>query len=122
LINGVAMAKKRVAVVIKSNPFSWKTFEALRQAVGLSMEHDVKVLFIKEGVYTLTDWKPRLIGVEPIDKSIEALGMMGAGIVVEEEALRERGIKLKDWGVDIQIQPEEEVSEIVKNSEVVLVW
>ncbi|NPA13144.1 MAG: DsrE family protein [Aquificae bacterium] len=116
------MAKKRVAVVIKSNPFSWKTFEALRQAVGLSMEHDVKVLFIKEGVYTLTDWKPRLIGVEPIDKSIEALGMMGAGIVVEEEALRERGIKLKDWGVDIQIQPEEEVSEIVKNSEVVLVW
>ncbi|NPA58809.1 MAG: sulfur reduction protein DsrE [Aquificae bacterium] len=116
------MARKKVVVIIKSNPFSWKVFEALRQAVGLSMEHSLSVIFIKEGVYTLTDWKPEMIGIEPIDKSIEALGMMEAELIVEEEALRERGIKLKDWKTPITVMPEEEVCEKVKDAEVVLTW
>ncbi|WP_457639443.1 DsrE family protein [Persephonella sp.] len=116
------MARKKVIVIIKSNPFSWKAFEALRQAVGLSMEHNLTVVFVKEGVYTLTDWKPQMIGIEPIDKSIEALGMMDADIVVEEEAVRERGIKLKDWSVPIHIKPKDEICETVKDAEVVLTW
>jgi tRNA 2-thiouridine synthesizing protein C len=116
------MARKKVVLIVKSNPFSWKAFEALRQSVGLSMEHRLTVVFMKEGVYTLTDWKPEMIGIEPIDKSIEALGMMDASIVVEEEAIRERGIKLKDWPVPVDVKPKEEISEIVKEAEVVLTW
>ncbi|NPA17508.1 DsrE family protein [Persephonella sp.] len=116
------MAKKKVVVIIKSNPFSWKAFEALRQAVGLSMEHNLSVIFLKEGVYTLTDWKPEMIGIEPIDKSIQALGMMEAKLIVEEEALRERGLKLKDWDTPINVMPKEEICEAVKDAEVVLTW
>lgn len=116
------MAKKKACVIIKSNPFSWKVFEALRQAVGLSMEHNLYVIFLKDGVYSLTDWNPEMIGIEPLDKSIQALGMMEAKIVAEEEAVRERGIKLKSWGTDINITPLEEISKIVEESEVVIVW
>jgi len=116
------MARKKLTVVIRSNPFSWKTFEALRQAVGAAMNHEVNVVFLREAVYALTDWNPKLIGIEPFDKSISALGMMNAKIFVEEEAVRERGVKLKDWEAEIQIEPKEEICELIKNSEVVLTW
>ena len=116
------MAKKKIVLIVKSNPFSWKAFEALRQAVGLSMEHNLTVVFMKEGVYTLTDWKPQMIGIEPIDKSIEALGMTEASVVAEEEAIRERGIKLKHWPVEVKIKPKEEVCELVEDAEVVITW
>ncbi|WP_029521794.1 DsrE family protein [Persephonella sp. KM09-Lau-8] len=116
------MAKKKVVVIIKSNPFSWKAFEALRQSVGLSMEHSLSVIFLKDGVYTLTDWKPQMIGIEPIDKSMEALGMMEASVIAEEEAIRERGIKPKDWPVEVQVKPKDDICEIVKEAEVVITW
>ncbi len=116
------MAKKKVVVLIKSNPFSWKVFEALRMSVGISMEHKISVVFIKDGVYSLTDWKPKLIGIEPLDKSVEALGMMDAEIVAEEEAIRERGIKLKEWPTKINILPKDDISELIKDAEVVLSW
>ncbi len=116
------MARKNVVFIIKSNPFSWKTFEALRQAVGASIEHSVSVIFIKDGVYALTDWKPELIGIEPLDKSIESLGMMGARIIAESEAVRERGIKLKDWGVEISIMDKDKICDMTKDAEVVITW
>ncbi len=116
------MAKKNLIFVVKSNPFSWKAFEALRQAVGCSMEHKVTVIFIKDGIYTLTDWKPQMIGIEPIDKSIDALGMMDATILVEEEALRERGVKLKKWSTPVHIKSKDDICEIIKESEVVITW
>ncbi|WP_457640588.1 DsrE family protein [Persephonella sp.] len=116
------MAKKNLVFVIKSNPFSWKVFEALRQAVGCSMEHKVTVIFLKDGVYSLTDWKPQIIGIEPLDKSIDALGMMDAVIVVEEEALRERGIKLKEWSAKVDIKSKDEICDLIKEAEVVITW
>jgi len=122
LIDGVKMAKKKIVLIIKSNPFSWKAFEALRQAVGLSMGHNLTIVFMKEGVYTLTDWKPEMIGIEPIDKSMEALGMTEAAVIAEEEAIRERGIKLKQWSIEIEIKPKEEICELVENAEVVITW
>ncbi len=116
------MAKKKLVVVIRSAPFSWKTFEALRQAVGSAMEHEVSVIFIRDGVYSLTDWNPKLIGIEPFDKSIEALGMMNASILAEEEAVRERGIKLRNWNTEIKIKPKDKICELIKEAEVVLTW
>ena len=116
------MAKKKLTVVIRANPFSWKTFEALRQAVGSAMNHEVSVIFMRDAVYSLTDWNPKLIGIEPFDKSFSALGMMDAKVYVEEEALRERGINIKDWGININIEPKDEICEIIKSSEVVLTW
>jgi len=74
------MARKNVVFIIKSNPFSWKTFEALRQAVGASIEHN------------------------------------------ESEAVRERGIKLKDWGVEIDIMDKDHICNMTKDAEVVITW
>jgi len=116
------LAKKKVSFVLKSNPFSWKAFESLRQAVGLSMEHEVYFICMKDGVYTLTDWKPQMLGIDPIDKSVEALGMMDGKIVAEEEAVRERGIMLKKFPVEIEIKSKEEITEIIQDSEVVITW
>ena len=116
------MAKKKVVFILKSNPFSWKAFEALRQAVGAAIEHNVLFIFLKDGVYTLTDWKPELIGIEPIDKSIESLGMMGAKIIAESEAVRERGVMFKDWGVDIEVMDKDQICDIIKDAEVVITW
>ncbi len=116
------MAKKKVVFILKSNPFSWKAFEALRQSVGAAIEHNVFFIFLKDGVYTLTDWKPELIGIEPIDKSIESLGMMGAKIIAESEAVRERGVMFKDWGVDIEVMDKDQICDIIKDAEVVITW
>ncbi len=116
------MAKKKLVIVIRKNPFSWNVFDALRVAVASAMNHEVYVVFIKDGVYTLSDWKPKLIGIEPYDKSIESLSMLGAKIIVEEEGLRERGIKLKDWKANIEVLPKDDISEIINNAEVILPW
>ena len=116
------MAKKKLVIIIKKEPFSWKVFDALRVAVASSMNHEVFVIFMKNGVYSLSDWKPKIIGIEPYDKSIETLGMFNAKIIVEEEGLRERGIKLKDWKSKIDIISKDEICEIINNAEVVLSW
>ncbi len=115
--------KKNVVTLIKSSPFGWKTFEALRQAVGMAMDHNVSVIFVKDGVFALTDWKPQMIGVPSSDKSLEALGMLNAKVIVEKESLSERGInKLKDLPVKIQIKNKDEVVDIIKAAEVVITW
>ena len=116
------MARKNMVVVIKTDPFSWKTFDALRVAVACAMNHQLSVVFIKNGVYALSDWNPKLIGVEPYDKSIESLSMLGAKVIVEEEGLRERGIKLKNWKTNLEILSKDEICEIINNAEVILSW
>lgn len=117
------MAKKRIVSLIKSNPFSWKTFEALRQAVGIAMDHEVYVIFIKDGVFTLTDWHPEMIGVPSSDKSMEALGMLNAKIIAEKESLSERGIiKLKECGTEIGVKTKDEICQIIKSAEVIITW
>lgn len=116
------MAKKNVVSIIKSSAFSWKTFEALRQAVGMAMDHKVTVIFIKDAVYLFTENNLPMIGIPSSDKSIEALGMLEAKIVIEEESVRERGIILKQLPTKIFIEPKEKISEIISNAEVVITW
>ncbi len=116
------MAKKKLVIIIKNDPFSWKVFDALRVAVASAMNHEVYVIFIKNGVYALSDWKPKLIGIEAYDKSIESLGMLGAKIIVEEEGLRERGVRLKNWNVNLEILSKDDICEIINSAEVILSW
>ncbi|MCX7759793.1 MAG: DsrE family protein [Hydrogenothermaceae bacterium] len=116
------MSKKKVVVVIKSNPFGWKTFEALRQAVGMAMDHDVTVVFLKDGVYTLTDWRPQLIGVPLSDKSIEALSMLGGKIYAEKESISERGLIKSIKYKEVQQKSKDEICNLIKEAEVVITW
>lgn len=116
------MKKKRIVVIIKSNPFGWKSFEALRQAVGMAMDHDVTVIFIKDGVYALTDWKPEMIGVPSLDKSIEALIMLGGKVYFEKESVSERGLIKAIKFKDVQQKTKDEVCSLIKDAEVVLTW
>ncbi|WP_028950699.1 DsrE family protein [Sulfurihydrogenibium subterraneum] len=117
------MAKKKVVSIIKSNPFGWKTFEALRQAVGMALDHQVSVVFMRDGVFALTNWNSNLIGVPSFDKSIEALGMLNARIIVNKECLGDRGItKLKDFGVEIELLSKDDICQIINEAEVVITW
>lgn len=116
------MKKKKVVVIIKSNPFGWKTFEALRQAVGMAMDQDVTVIFIKDGVYALTDWKSNLIGLPPLDKSIEALTMLDGKIYAERESVSERGLVKSIKYSNVQQKSKDEVCKLIKDAEVVLTW
>lgn len=116
------MKKKKVVVIIKSGPFGWKTFEALRQAVGMAMDHDVTVVFIKDGVYALTEWKPELLGVPSSDKSIEALVMLGGKILAERESVSERGLIKSIKYADLQQRSKDEICELIKDAEVVFTW
>lgn len=116
------MKKKKAVVIIKSNPFGWKTFEALRQAVGMAMDHDVTVVFIKDGVYALTDWKPELLGVPSSDKSVEALGMLGGRILAEKESISERGLVKSIKYPDVQQKSKDEICRVIKDAEVVITW
>lgn len=116
------MKKKKIVVIIKSNPFGWKSFEALRQAVGMAMDHDVTVIFIKDGVYTLTDWKPEMIGVPSSDKSIEALIMLGGKVYVERESVSERGLIKSIKFREVQQKAKDEICSLIKDAEVVLTW
>ncbi|MEZ0322807.1 MAG: DsrE family protein [Hydrogenothermaceae bacterium] len=116
------MSKKKVVVIIKSNPFGWKTFEALRQAVGMAMDHDVTVIFLKDGVYALTDWKPQLIGVPLSDKSVEALSMLSGKIYAEKESISERGLIKSIKYSEVQQKSKDDICNLIKEAEVVITW
>lgn len=116
------MKKKKVVVIIKSNPFGWKSFEALRQAVGMGMDHEVYAVFIKDGVYALTEWKPDLIGVPSSDRSVEALVMLGGTVIVERESVSERGLIKSVKYPDVQQRSKDEICTLIKDAEVVITW
>lgn len=116
------MKKKKAVVIIKSNPFGWKTFEAIRQAVGMAIDHDVTVVFIKDGVYALTDWKPEMINVPSFDKSMEALDMLGAKVMAERESISERGLVKSVKYANVQQRSKDEICKVIKDAEVVITW
>jgi len=47
---------------------------------------------------------------------------MEGKIIAEEEAVRERGVILKEWPTEISIKPKEEICELVSEAEVVITW
>ena len=81
------MAEKKTLIVIKSRPFtSLNYYEALRTAVGL-WDHEVKVLWIGEGVYAALDRADKTL----TGKFLADLPELDIEMHVDEESLIAKG-------------------------------
>ncbi len=111
------------AVVLKSDPFSWKAIQAYKIAAALSLKFKVYFITIKEGVYFLTDWSPEELGYENF-KNYEA-NFENLEFIVDRDDFEVRGLeKSKLWLKDGQptLAEEKEIAEILQRSRLVGVW
>jgi len=114
----------KICYILKGDPFSWKAHEALRISLALVMNHQVFLIFLRDGVYTLTDWKPEGLLIDSFDKIFQLYSSFedNIKIFVDEESLKIRGIKKKDLKVDCQLISDEEIKRIINSCEAVVVW
>ncbi len=112
-----------VAVVLKSDPFSWKAIQAYKIAAALSLKTPVYFVAIKEGVYFLKDWNPEALEYENF-KTYE-VNENNLHFVVDRDDFTIRGLDKEPLWVDgkkLKLAEEEEIKELLKKSKVVGVW
>ena len=112
-----------VAVVLKSDPFSWKAIQAYKIACALSLKSSVYFIALKEGVYFLSDWNPEELEYENFKQY--RCNFSNLKVVIEEDDFRIRNLsKGKLWveNGDILLLPEEEIAKILRRCSVVGVW
>ncbi len=112
----------RIAFVIKGDPFSWKAHEALRQAIAVGMNHELDLILVRDGVYTLADWKQEELGINTFDKFLETFEYVNIRVIVEDASVQERGLKEKDFTTEVEVRSAEEISDIINSAEAVFVW
>ena len=112
-----------VAIVLKSDPFSWKAIQAFKIASALSLKTKVYFITLKEGVYFLTNWSPDELGYENF-KGYE-FNPQNLTFVVDKDDFEIRNLSEdKTWIKDLEVEfaDEEQIAEILKKSQVVGVW
>lgn len=112
----------RVLFLVKGDPFSWRCHEALRVALALGINHEVFLVFLKDGVYALTKWKPEKLLIHGFEKLLENIGYVNVKLFVEDLSAEERGLKREDFAVDVEFVNMESVKDMLASSEAVLVW
>lgn len=112
----------KVAFILKGDPFSWKAYEALRVAMAVAISSQVYFVLIKDGIYTLTRWKPESLGIQGLDKLLQNMEYVNIKFVVEDASAEERGIKKEDFTVEPIFMGMEEIKDLVREMEVVSVW
>jgi sulfur relay (sulfurtransferase) DsrF/TusC family protein len=112
---------KKVAIIIRALPFNTiRNAEALRCAVGLTLEEEnkIQVLFIDDGVWTASSLDCNLAKKHELDKHVETLIMMEVELIAEQEALATRDIKISR--TEIKVQPRQTINQIIKEADVVM--
>ncbi len=112
-----------VAVILKSDPFSWKAIQAYKIAAALSEKTEVFFIAIREGVYFLKDWEPEALEYENF-RTYE-VNPENLTFVVDRDDFTVRGLEKEKLWVDkerLKLAEEEEIKEILKTSKVVGVW
>ncbi|MCS7170812.1 MAG: DsrE family protein [Aquificaceae bacterium] len=112
----------KIAVIIKGDPFSWKCHEAFRVAMALGINCDVNLILIKDGVYAINRWHPEELNIEGFDRLIENMEYVRVKIFAEDVSLEERGLRPEELLCHAEIKSMEEIGEMIRTSEVVLVW
>ena len=112
----------RIAFIVKGDPFSWKCHEALRVAMALGINSEVSLIFIKDGVYALTKWHPEELGIEGFERLLENMAYVNVKVFVEDTSLEERGLKPEDLVCEVEVKSIEEIKEMIKSAEAVMVW
>ncbi len=111
------------AVVLKSDPFSWKAIQAFKIASALSKRCKVYFITIKEGCYFLKDWNPEELEYENF-KSYD-YNPTNLLFVADKDDFSVRGLDRETLWVDnekLTLAEEEEIGEILKTARVVGVW
>lgn len=86
---------KGISVIVRESPLnSVKNSEALRMALSLTLkEHQVRVLFVEDGVYTLLPLSAPRVGFTDMDQYLESLVELQVPLIAEREAVEARGLK-----------------------------
>ena len=112
------MAEKNLLVLIRSRPYTTlNSYEALRVAIGL-WEHEVTVLWIGDGVYSL---------LKGADRRMTAhfhsdLPDLDVETYAEESALRVRGLDAEDLIPGVELADEGKVADLLLEAEASLVF
>ncbi|ADC88751.1 DsrE family protein [Thermocrinis albus DSM 14484] len=112
----------RVAFILKGDPFSWKSHEAIRIALAMGINHQVDLILLKDGVYTFTRWRPHDLGIEGLEKLLENMDYVAVRLIVEDTSAEERGLKETDFVKKVEFMSVEDIKGLLQRAEAVLVW
>jgi sulfur relay (sulfurtransferase) DsrF/TusC family protein len=113
------MSEKTVLIIVKSIPFSQLNyFEALRVATGLQGEHQVSLLWMGDGIYSAVIKADTTLTI----KFLEQFEDLEVNLFIEKEALNVRGIQQKDVIPQAKVVDREEISKLVAETEVSLLF
>ena len=95
-------------VVLRRPPISSEaTTEALRVAVGQTLAPQrVTLCLMGDGVWSAGPLNPSVVQAPEIKKHLDAILMLGHRVVVEEEAVQARGVRLLAEGVEVKSRAE----------------
>ncbi|SHK35570.1 DsrE family protein [Thermocrinis minervae] len=113
---------KSIVFLIKGDPFSWKTHEAVRVGLALAINSEVYLVFIRDGVYALSRWSPEDLQIYGFEKLLENIEYVNAKLVVEDSSAEERGLKPKDFIKEPIFMSVEDISKLIDQAGAVLVW
>jgi sulfur relay (sulfurtransferase) DsrF/TusC family protein len=111
------MAQKHVLITINQAPYGNIYYtEGLRAAVGVTSgieENTVTVVYMGDGAYFA------LKGVDRKDTSkyIETLEKQGCKLMVEKEAMLERGIAENEVAGDVNVIPRSDVLKLIQGAD-----
>lgn len=111
---------KHVAVVIRRTPFnSEHNSEALRMSVGLTTgDNRVSVVFLEDGVLSLSRLQPAVIAADDVGKHLEACEMLGVRLVADEQALRRHAVGQP--AVRVEAVPFAELCQLLATADVII--
>lgn len=109
-------------MLFKGDPFSWKCHEALRVAMALGISCEVDFILLKDGVYALSNWHPQELHIEGFDRMLENISYVKVNLYAEDASLEERGLKREDLRCPVEVKSLEEIKELIRSSQAVLVW
>ncbi len=114
------MAQRTVLITINQAPFGNVFYtEGLRAAVGITSgidENIITVAYLGDGVYFT------LHGVDRKDteRYLSTIQKQNAGMIVEKESLKERGLKERDVGTEFEIVPRKEILKLIQTADFVM--
>lgn len=108
---------KNVAVVIQRAPDGERNTEALRMSVGLTLaDNRVNVVFLEEGVRTLT---PDKSSAALVRKHLETLKTLGHRLVADGQALESKAAGTE---FDVEALNEPEIHSLLEACDTVISW
>ncbi|MBI2875264.1 MAG: DsrE family protein [Candidatus Tectomicrobia bacterium] len=112
--------EKRISILIRKTPFNTaRNSEALRMGLGLTLRDDrVQLLFVEDGVYSLIEAHPELIGSPGLRRHLETLQELDCPLIAEKESLDQR--RLNPPPPPIEVRSRQEVALLLAQSDIVI--